>query len=70
MFHVCVFEWLLKLRRPVKIELFRHQAFVGTCPLIHKHVKMSEGKWILETTCSHKYVEISEEHFFPSPSSA
>ena len=40
------------------------RAFVSTHPLIHKHVKMSVGKWIMETTHPHKYVNILGDHIF------
>ena len=40
------------------------RAFVSTRPLIHKHVKMSVGKWIMETTHPHKYVNIPGDHIF------
>ena len=32
--------------------------------LVHKHVKMSVGKWILETTCPHKHVLIPDDDFY------
>ena len=36
-----------------------YRAFVNTRQLVHKHVKVSVGKWILETTHPHKHVQIS-----------
>ena len=39
------------------------RAFVSTRPLVHKHVKMSVGKWILETTRPHKHVQIPKDDF-------
>ena len=39
-------------------------AFVSTHPLVHKLLKMSGGKWIMETTHSHKRVKIPENQFF------
>ena len=44
----------------LSIGLF-HRAFVSTRPLVHKHVKMSVGKWILETTHPQKHVHIPED---------
>ena len=35
--------------------------------LVHKHVKMSVGKWIMETTCPHKHVQIPEDQNFFGP---
>ena len=32
--------------------------------LVHKHVQMSVGKWILETTHPHRHVQIPEDDFF------
>ena len=32
--------------------------------LVHKHVKVSVGKWIMETTRPHKHVQIPEDQFF------
>ena len=32
--------------------------------LVHKHVKMSVGKYILETTPPHKHVQIKDYNFF------
>ena len=32
--------------------------------LVHKHVKMSVGKWIMETTRPHKHVQIPPNQFF------
>ena len=29
--------------------------------LVHKHVKMSVGKWIMETTHPHKHVQIPDD---------
>ena len=43
-----------------------YRAFVSTRPLVHKHVKMSVGKWILETTRPHKHVQIAEDDFLAS----
>ena len=40
------------------------QAFISTRPLVHKHVKISVGKWIMETTRPHKHVQIPEDQFF------
>ena len=31
--------------------------------LVHKHAKLSVGKWILETTHPQKHVHIPEDHF-------
>ena len=31
--------------------------------LVHKHVKINVGKWILETTHPYKHVQISEDDF-------
>ena len=42
----------------------KSRTFVGTRPLIHKHVKMSVGKWIVETTRPHKHVHIPEDQIF------
>ena len=36
------------------------RAFISSRPLVHKHVKMSVAKWIMETTCPHKHVQIPE----------
>ena len=41
-------------------------AFIGTHPLIHTHVEMSVGKWIMEITCPHKHVHIAEDQIFLS----
>ena len=32
--------------------------FVSTLPLVHKHVKVSVGKLLLETTHPHKHVKL------------
>ena len=40
-----------------------YRAFVSTRPLVHKHVKMSVGKWIFETTRPHKHVQIPKDIF-------
>ena len=40
------------------------RAFVSTCPLVHKHVKMSVDEWIMGTTCPHKHVQIPENLLF------
>ena len=34
----------------------QNRDFVNTCLLVHKHVKISVDKWILETTRPHKHV--------------
>ena len=44
-----------------------YRAFVSIRPAVHKHVKMSVGKWILETTHPHKHVQIPEDDFLTSP---
>ena len=33
------------------------RAFISTRPLVHKYVKISVGKWLLETTRPHKHVK-------------
>ena len=40
------------------------RAFISTHPLVHKHVKMSVGKWILESICPHKHVDSGRPIFF------
>ena len=40
------------------------RAFVSTRPLVHKHVKISVDKWIMETTRPHKQVQIPKNQFF------
>ena len=39
--------------------LLECRAFISTRPFTHKHVKMSVGKWIMETTRPHKHVQIA-----------
>ena len=39
---------------------FYTRAFVSTRPLVQKHVKLSLGKWLLETTRPDKHVKILE----------
>ena len=48
----------------VQEEFLGCRAFVSTHPLVHKHVKMSVGKWIMKTTRPHKYVQIPEDQNF------
>ena len=38
------------------------RAFVNTCSLVHKHVKISVDEWILETTCPQKHVKFLEQY--------
>ena len=40
--------------------LHKDRAFVSTRPLVHKHVKISVDKWVMETTRPHKHVQIPE----------
>ena len=46
--------------------LAKHYLLVSglSLALVHKHVKMSVGKWIMETTCPHKHVQILEDQIF------
>ena len=39
------------------------RAFISTRPLIHKHVKISVDKWILETTHPHKHAQTRHNCF-------
>ena len=48
----------------IRILISLSRAFVSTRPLVHKHVKASVGKWIMETTGPHKHVQIPDNQFF------
>ena len=39
-----------------------NRAFVNTRLLVHKHVKISVGEWILETTRPQKHVKFLEQY--------
>ena len=39
-----------------------NRAFVNTCLLVQKHVKISVDEWILETTCPQKHVKFLEQY--------
>ena len=52
-------EWLND-----NIACLGRRPFISTGPLVHKHVKMRVGKWILETTPPHKHVQIPEDKMF------
>ena len=50
----------------INLTLMCNRAFVSTRSLVHKHVKISVGKWIMETTLPHKHVHITEDQIFLS----